>query len=264
MLLFSTSFIGIGQELPTIGKVFNFHIGDEFHYNTLFGPFGTYSISQEKIIDVDYQLDSNEVTYTIAREIYSFIWGEMDSIPFIDTISIEYTNLDLSMFYYDDIFLHDTVHYFSDSLCGAEIYGAHYYGDGPEGSFIIKREWGPGLGLTLERTSSWTGTDLKFLEYYLKDGEECGSPITSVGINENILFSSVSIFPNPNTGQINVDLGSLTDVAIKVLNASGQLIYYKENINSPIYQFELDASPGIYILELSATGEKQQFKLIKQ
>ena len=27
---------------------------------------------------------------------------------------------------------------------------------------------------------------------------------------------------------------------------------------------ELDAAPGIYILELSAKGEKQQFKLIKQ
>ena len=88
------------------------------------------------------------------------------------------------------------------------------------------------------------------------------SPV--VGINETTLFSSVSIFPNPNNGLINIDLGSLTDVSIKVLNVSGQLIYYKENINSPIYQFELDAAPGVYILELSAEGERQQFKLIKQ
>jgi hypothetical protein len=78
------------------------------------------------------------------------------------------------------------------------------------------------------------------------------------------LFSSISIFPNPNTGLINIDLGSLTYVSIKVLNVSGQLIYYKENINTPMYQFELDAAPGVYILELSAAGEKQQFKLVKQ
>jgi len=84
-----------------------------------------------------------------------------------------------------------------------------------------------------------------------------------VGINENMLFSNISIFPNPNTGLINIDLGSLTDVSIKVLNVSGQLIYYKENVYTPIYQFELDAAPGIYILELNAKGEKQQFKLIK-
>ena len=87
---------------------------------------------------------------------------------------------------------------------------------------------------------------------------------TIVGINENALFSNVSIFPNPNTGIINIDLGSLSGVSIKVISVNGQLIYYKENINTPIYQFELEAASGIYILELSAEGEKQQIKLIKQ
>jgi len=84
-----------------------------------------------------------------------------------------------------------------------------------------------------------------------------------VGINENTLFSNVSIYPNPSNGLINIDLGSLKDVSIKVLSVRGQLIYYKKNIDTPIYQFELDAAPGIYILELSAEGEKQQFKLVK-
>ena len=88
--------------------------------------------------------------------------------------------------------------------------------------------------------------------------------LTIVGINEISLFSKVSIYPNPNTRLINIDLGSLTVVSLKVINVSGQLIYYKEHINAPIYQFELDAAPGIYILELSAEGEKQQFKLVKQ
>ena len=88
--------------------------------------------------------------------------------------------------------------------------------------------------------------------------------MTIVGINEKVLFSNVSIYPNPNNGLINIDLGSLSNVSIKVINVSGQLIYYKENIHTPLYQFELNASPGIYILELSAKGEKQQFKLVKQ
>ena len=88
--------------------------------------------------------------------------------------------------------------------------------------------------------------------------------LSPVGIDEIDLFNNVSIYPNPHTGLVNIDLGSLSNVSIKVHNLSGQLIYYKENINSPIYQFELDAAPGIYILELSAKGEKQQFKLVKQ
>ena len=88
--------------------------------------------------------------------------------------------------------------------------------------------------------------------------------LSPVGINENTMFSKVSISPNPNKGLINIDLGSLSDVSIKVLNVSGQLIYNKENIHTPVFQFELSAAPGIYILELSTKGEKQQFKLIKQ
>jgi hypothetical protein len=52
-------------------------------------------------------------------------------------------------------------------------------------------------------------------------------------------------------------------MSVKII-ISGRLIYYKENIHTPKFQFELEAAPGIYILELSAKGEKQQFKLIKQ
>ena len=103
-------------------------------------------------------------------------------------------------------------------------------------------------------------------------GNNGGEPISKlyrnlspvVGTNEINLFSKVSISPNPSNGLINIDLGSLNDVSLKVLNVNGHLIYSKENINSPIYQFELDAAPGIYILELSAKGEKQQFKLVKK
>jgi len=87
--------------------------------------------------------------------------------------------------------------------------------------------------------------------------------LSPVGINENTLFSSVSIFPNPNNGLINIDLGSLNDVSLKIFSVSSHLIYHKENINTPLYQFELDAAPGIYIIELSAKGERQRFKLVK-
>ena len=92
-------------------------------------------------------------------------------------------------------------------------------------------------------------------------GQYC-SWISSVDEKE-VDANDLLIYPNPNTGLININLGSLSNVSLKVLNVSGQLIYYKENINTPIYQFELDAAPGIYILELSAAGEKQQFKLVK-
>ena len=39
---------------------------------------------------------------------------------------------------------------------------------------------------------------------------------------------------------------------------------HKENISSPTHQFKLNEAPGIYFIEVSSQGKKQQFKLIKE
>ena len=85
-----------------------------------------------------------------------------------------------------------------------------------------------------------------------------------VGINENIIFSQVSIYPNPNQGIVNIDLGNLKEVSIKVFNVSGQLIYHQQNITTPNYQFIFNNDPGVYIVEVISQDKKQRFKLIKQ
>ena len=74
----------------------------------------------------------------------------------------------------------------------------------------------------------------------------------------------MSIFPNPNEGLVNIDFGDLKDVSIKVFNLRGQLIHHEENIIGPTHQFEFNAHPGFYILELSSQDEKQQFKVVKK
>jgi len=87
---------------------------------------------------------------------------------------------------------------------------------------------------------------------------------STVGIEKNTVLNSVSIYPNPNEGIVNIDLGNLKEVSVKVFSSRGQLIYYQENIPTAIYQFELNAVPGFYIIELSAQGEKKQYKLVKK
>lgn len=84
----------------------------------------------------------------------------------------------------------------------------------------------------------------------------------SVGINENIFLKEASIYPNPNGGMVNIGLGNLIDVSIKVLTISGQVVYHRENINTSEYQFELNEVPGIYFIEIYAQGEKKRFKLV--
>jgi len=89
--------------------------------------------------------------------------------------------------------------------------------------------------------------------------------ITKVGIGQGTtLFNGVSIFPNPNDGIVYIDLGNLKEVSIHVFNVSGQLIYHKENIASSTHQFELNTAAGVYTIELSAQGEKQVYKVVKE
>jgi len=93
------------------------------------------------------------------------------------------------------------------------------------------------------------------------DTSECIT-ISTVSISENDLKNKVSIYPNPNNGVINIDLGHLEEVTIIVLNANNQLIYKKENINTSIHQFELNEAPGVYIIELYSSGKIHRYKLI--
>jgi len=88
--------------------------------------------------------------------------------------------------------------------------------------------------------------------------------VSTGGLEGNTLFNSVSIFPNPNQEMVNIDLGNLIEVSIKVFNVNGQLIYHKENINTAIFQFEFNEVPGIYFIVVNSQGEKQQFKLVKK
>ncbi|MCH8904655.1 MAG: T9SS type A sorting domain-containing protein [Bacteroidetes bacterium] len=95
------------------------------------------------------------------------------------------------------------------------------------------------------------------------DTSECTN-ISALNIKENTLFNNVSIFPNPNSGLVKIELGNLRDVSVKVFTETGQLIYQEEEINTSIYQFELEVAAGVYFLELNAQGEKRRYKLVKE
>ena len=75
--------------------------------------------------------------------------------------------------------------------------------------------------------------------------------------------SKVSTYPNPSLGTVNVDLGSLENVTIKVYNTSGQTIYQNNGI-SGIHKFELNTKPGLYFIEVKSANNNQVLKLLKK
>ena len=87
--------------------------------------------------------------------------------------------------------------------------------------------------------------------------------MSTVGIlEETSLFQEVFIFPNPNKGIVNVNLGNLTEATVRVFNTSGKLIYQKMNISESVLQFELKGASGTYFIEINAQEQSQQYPLI--
>jgi uncharacterized repeat protein (TIGR01451 family) len=93
------------------------------------------------------------------------------------------------------------------------------------------------------------------------DSSECVS-ITSFGMSEDFLFDEVSIYPNPSSGILNIDLENLVNVDLLVFSADGTTVFKEENIAGGNYKLILDVVPGIYLLELTSKGQNRQFTLV--
>ena len=72
-----------------------------------------------------------------------------------------------------------------------------------------------------------------------------------------------SIFPNPSTGIVNIDLRNVQSASVKVYGSNG-IVLYQQNGISGIYQFELFGTPGMYFVEITTEEGSQIFKLIKE
>ena len=84
--------------------------------------------------------------------------------------------------------------------------------------------------------------------------------MTVDGSNDQI--EAISVYPNPNSGIVNINFGSLTNAVLKVYSASGQIVYQQNGL-SGLYQFELKSTPGLYFVEVDSETEKQIFKVVK-
>ena len=91
----------------------------------------------------------------------------------------------------------------------------------------------------------------------------CSNPCT-VGVNENSL-SSLSLYPNPTTGNVFIDLGELKqDVKATLTNSIGQVVLTQNYVSTTYINLNLDCPNGLYFLTLATDGEVITKKIIKQ
>ena len=89
--------------------------------------------------------------------------------------------------------------------------------------------------------------------------------IDNVGIDENNLFG-LTIFPNPNNGQLNINFNNEQNDAftVYVTDLSGRIIY-TSNIASSILSIDLgNTANGTYMLHLTNGNSQVTKKIVVQ
>lgn len=86
-----------------------------------------------------------------------------------------------------------------------------------------------------------------------------------VGINEHHL-SNLSLYPNPTTGKISIDLGKTqTNLKATLTNGLGQLISTQQFESTNVINIDINTPTGIYFLKVvTANGATTTIKVLKE
>jgi len=131
---------------------------------------------------------------------------------------------------------------------------------------------GTGMTATVEWTVAWEGT--AYIK--VKGVNDCGEGAFSeefevlcsicTGIDEETLESEVQIFPNPNKGMFNLNIGSgLGKVHVTMLNLLNEVIYENEIEASIEKTLPVDVSKlskGIYLINFKAGDTEINRKVV--
>jgi PKD repeat protein len=89
--------------------------------------------------------------------------------------------------------------------------------------------------------------------------------ISTVGIIENDFGNSLSVYPNPTSGNFSIDLGAVYEsTGISITDISGRLIESKTIAQSQILNLSINEPAGIYFITIQAGDKKAVIRLIKE
>lgn len=90
--------------------------------------------------------------------------------------------------------------------------------------------------------------------------------IAIVGVNELALSEMISVYPNPTSNNITIDLGGrLNGVTLTIRNIVGQIVSSQYYTSTDRIDTEILSGTGVYLIELStADGKKAMLKVVKQ
>lgn len=98
-------------------------------------------------------------------------------------------------------------------------------------------------------------------------GESGGGKIrkitTTLGASNFTLDDKITIYPNPTSGLINLDVEDLTDIEISILDMNGRILKHENHvINTTVIDIS-NLTNGIYLFQLTSNNETFTKKILK-
>jgi hypothetical protein len=241
------------QEPSTIGEIYDFNIGDIFHFEE---DGGFDKITNIEIIDKDFSTGLDTVYYVcdIASKEISPENPYWTYEYYLDTIF--YTDLELQIHsgnidsvYSDPLFYNGRQINFAHDTLSIYEYWNHTF---VNGCGLVNTHY--------EQLEIWVSHD-KNLVYYKKGAEEWGNPLY-VGIDEISDFGrNIKIFPNPATSFITININGEQPIEEAIIyNHLGQKALVAVPVNNTVDVSWL--KPGIYFIEVITSESRTGTKLV--
>ena len=214
----------------------------------------TNTVGCDSLITLDLTIDNSSSSTDSATACDSYLWlGNtfLSSGTYFDTLT-NATGCDSLLT------LHLTINSVSDSvinnsptLTAYETNATYQWYDCNNGFVAITGETGQSYLVTATGEYAVVVT-----QNGCTDTSECIF-VTTVGRNGGELLMGVKVYPNPNRGQLRIDLGrEYEDVEIRVMNVIGQTVFQRWFPHSKGTELELQGGSGMYLLEIRAAGRK--------
>ena len=254
LLLFSMS--AVAQDYSTWGEIYDFEVGDEFHYEeqVLTVGFGyIIKIINIEITDKVFSMNNDSITYT--QSVVKFTVPGYGG-PSYENYNETFTVTDLST-----LLLADSV--YTDSLYnGRKI---SYIDESGVNLDTDIKKYVNGCGLAYWFYREMLSPPMEYyyhLTYFSKNGEEWGTPNPVVGISDlKQQRNDIQIYPNPVRD--NLQISSSENIEeLMICDQYGRLVLSPPSENNTIDVSALE--PGMYFLIISTEKGQISKKFIKE
>lgn len=88
--------------------------------------------------------------------------------------------------------------------------------------------------------------------------------VTGIGIEENAFASSITLYPNPNSGNFTINLGNTySDVTVVITDLAGRVVYSHIENSTNMIPVQLDAAAGVYVVIVTSGENRATFRINK-